>query len=74
MIGEIVAMGYDNDCTAATAGSIFGAVKGFDAIPGKWYKAFNNKVLTYINGHPEFEIEDIILRFEKQAAQVLEST
>ena len=43
-------MGYDNDCTAA-AGSIIGAVKGISGILEHWYKNFNNKVLTYINGH-----------------------
>ena len=28
-------MSGDNDCTGATAGSILGAVIGYDAIPGK---------------------------------------
>jgi ADP-ribosylglycohydrolase len=63
VIGQTVAMGYDNDCTAATAGSIFGALYGIDKIPLHWYKNFNNKVLTYINGHPEFQIDDLIKRF-----------
>ena len=44
VIGETVAMGLDNDCTAATAGSIFGAAYGKAAIPKHWYKDFNNKV------------------------------
>jgi len=70
VIGETVAMGYDNDCTAATAGSIFGAVKGLSGIPEKWYKPFNNKVLTYINGHPELKIDDVIQRFAAQAKRV----
>jgi len=63
-IGETVAMGYDNDCTAATVGSIFGAAKGIENIPGYWYEAFNNRVLSYINGHPSFEIDDVLRRFE----------
>lgn len=67
VIAETVAMGYDNDCTAATAGSLIGAVKGFSGIPEKWYRNFNNKVLTYINGHPEFKIDDVLKRFEAQA-------
>lgn len=62
-IGETVAMGYDNDCTAATVGSIFGAAKGIGAIPEHWYRPFNNRVLTYINGHAEFSIDDALRRF-----------
>jgi ADP-ribosylglycohydrolase len=70
VIGETVAMGYDNDCTAATAGSIIGAVKGLSGIPEKWYANFNNKVLTYINGHPELKIDDVVQRFAAQAKRV----
>ena len=69
-IGETVAMGYDNDCTAATVGSIFGAAYGLGAIPAYWYRPFNNKVLTYINGHPEFEVGDLLKRFEAQAEKL----
>ena len=68
-IGETVAMGYDNDCTAATVGSVFGAAYGLGAIPGHWYRPFNNKVLTYINGHPELAIDDLLARYEIQAAK-----
>ena len=67
VIGETVAMGYDNDCTAATAGSIFGAAYGIRSIPEHWYGNFHNKVLTYINGHPEFRIDDVLNRFAVQA-------
>ena len=73
VIGETVAMGYDNDCTTATAGSIFGAVKGIDAIPARWYEPFNNKVLSYINGLPEFRIDDLLRRFTVQAAKVFDN-
>jgi ADP-ribosylglycohydrolase len=66
-IGETVAMGYDNDCTAATVGSIFGAAKGIGAIPEHWYKPFHNKVLTYINGHPQLSIDDVLRRFTVMA-------
>ena len=33
VIGETVAMGMDNDCTAATAGSIIGAILGKSGLP-----------------------------------------
>ena len=69
-IGETVAMGYDNDCTAATVGSVFGAAYGIGAIPEYWYRPFNNKVLTYINGHPEFAIDDVLKRYEALAVKL----
>lgn len=71
-IGETVAMGYDNDCTAATVGSIFGAAKGIGGIPEKWYKAFNNTVLTYINGHPALSIDDVLRRFTALAEKAFQ--
>jgi ADP-ribosylglycohydrolase len=67
VIGETVAMGYDNDCTAATAGSIYGAVHGAQSIPLHWYAGFQNKVMTYLNGYPELSISDVLNRFEIQA-------
>lgn len=68
-IGETVAMGYDNDCTAATVGSLFGAAYGLDKIPESWYRPFNNKVLTYLNGYPELAIDDLCHRFARLASQ-----
>ena len=66
-IGETVAMAYDNDCTAATVGSIFGAAKGIKAVPEHWYKPFNNIVRTYINGHPALDIDNLLGRFSRMA-------
>jgi hypothetical protein len=67
VIGETVAAGYDNDCTAATAGSIAGTVLGPRRIPEHWTQPFRNTVYTYINGHPEFRIDDLLARFQRQA-------
>ncbi len=64
-ISETVAMAYDNDCTAATVGSILGAYMGIDAIPDYWYKPWNNKIKSYLYGIPEFELDDVINRFYK---------
>ena len=66
-IANVIAMGLDNDCTGATVGSIIGAIVGAKAIPAHWTKPFNNKVRTYINGMPEFEISDVVERFVKLA-------
>lgn len=38
VIGETAAIGFDNDCTGATSGSIVGTVLGKSNIPLHWYK------------------------------------
>jgi ADP-ribosylglycohydrolase len=70
VIGETVAMGHDNDCTAATAGSIVGAVVGKKGIPKHWYTPFHNTVHSYLNGKPKFKIDDLLKRFARQARLV----
>ena len=71
VIGETVAMGKDNDCTAATAGSIWGAVYGKSAIPKHWYKNFNNRVHTFLYHQSPFAIDDVMDRFVALAEKVL---
>ena len=70
VIGETVAMGLDNDCTAATAGSIVGAVIGKDGIPARWYKNFNDTIYSYVFGMEKFSLADVLKRFERQAVIV----
>lgn len=67
VISETVAMGLDNDCTAATAGSIVGAVVGRKGIPARWTKPFNNTIHSYLIGKPKFRIDDVLNRFTRQA-------
>ena len=67
VIGETVAMGLDNDCTAATAGSIVGAVIGLKNIPSHWHCNFNDTVHSYLIGHERFGINDMLDRFTVQA-------
>ncbi|MCY4020416.1 MAG: ADP-ribosylglycohydrolase family protein [Chloroflexi bacterium] len=71
VIGETVAMGMDNDCTAASAGSIFGAAYGKDAIPEHWTRNFNNKAHSFIIGTESFAIDDMVDRFTALAGKVL---
>ncbi|MCY4071118.1 MAG: ADP-ribosylglycohydrolase family protein [Chloroflexi bacterium] len=71
VIGETVAMGMDNDCTAASAGSIFGAAYGKDAIPEHWTRNFNNKAHSFIIGTESFAIDDMVNRFTALAGKVL---
>jgi ADP-ribosylglycohydrolase len=70
VIGETVAMGMDNDCTAATAGSIVGAVVGKAGIPERWRCRFNNTVHAYLIKKPTFRIDDLLKRFARQARRV----
>ncbi len=70
VIGNTVAMGMDNDCTAATAGSIVGAVVGKQGIPEHWHKNFNNKIHSYLIGKRSFPISGVLKRFERQASRV----
>jgi ADP-ribosylglycohydrolase len=70
VIGETVAMGLDTDCTAATAGSIFGAVHGKQAIPSRWYQPFGDTVHSYLIKRKKFRISNLFRRFECQARRV----
>lgn len=67
VLSTTVAMGMDNDCSTATAGSIVGAVVGKKNIPVHWYKNFNNKIHSYIKNHRYFYIDDVVARYTKQA-------
>jgi len=67
VIGETVAMGLDNDCNAATAGSIVGAVAGKQGIPSRWYRNFNNTINCYLIGRRRFSIRGTVKRFARQA-------
>ena len=71
-IGTAVAMGLDNDCTAATAGSILGAIKGKGGIPHHWWKPFRNRARTYLIGQEWWSNTHIVERFARQAESALE--
>ncbi|MFB3880808.1 MAG: ADP-ribosylglycohydrolase family protein [Armatimonadota bacterium] len=67
VLSETVAMGLDNDCTAATAGSIVGAIVGKRGVPKRWHRRFHDKVHSYIKGFPVFAISDLVRRYTEQA-------
>ncbi len=71
VIGETVAMGYDNDCTAATAGSIVGAVIGADRIDNHWVRPFGNTIHSYLKGIASLPIDQVLDRFAAQKARVM---
>lgn len=70
VISETVAMGYDNDCTAATAGSIVGAVVGRAGLEPHWTAPFGNTIHSYLKGHASFSIDDVLSRFATQMRRV----
>ncbi len=63
VISETVAMGLDNDCTAATAGSLVGAIVGIDGIPEHWYARFNDTIHSYSKNCEKYSITDVVNRF-----------
>lgn len=69
-IGITVAMGLDNDCTAATAGSLLGAIIGAKGVPSHWWKPFRNRTRTYLREHEWFSNDDIVERFVNVAKKV----
>lgn len=73
VISETVAMGMDNDCTAATAGSIVGAIVGRKKIAPHWYKNFNNTIDHYLIDVDEMKIDDVANRFAVLAHRVHQS-
>ncbi len=70
VISETVAMGHDNDCTAATAGSIVGAVVGKSRLDKRWYRPFGNTMHSYLNGIDTLAIDDLLDRFAAQMRRV----
>jgi ADP-ribosylglycohydrolase len=70
VIAETVAMGLDNDCTAATAGSLVGAVLGAEGIPSHWTAKFGDRVHSYLKEHPMFGIQDLVTRYTTEASRV----
>lgn len=62
-IANSVAIGLDNDCNAATVGSVMGAYLGINGIDDKWYKPFNNRVKTYLTGHEEIALDRVVESF-----------
>ncbi len=59
-ISNCIAMGYDNDCTGASVGSILGALLTIDQIDKKWYEPFHNEIHTYIRGYETLKITELV--------------
>jgi len=70
--------GEDTDCTAATAGSIFGIINGIDAIPEEWIAPIGKSIKTVVLNLGDLtrvpqNIDDLTERSLKLACQVSEA-
>ena len=79
MICITVNCGEDTDCTAATAGSIYGILHGARAIPEKWIKPIGRSIKTICLNLGELNmgkrlpqtVDELTERTERAARQVL---
>ena len=69
-LSQTVAMGLDSDCTAASAGSILGAVLGKRAIAPELYECFHDRMDTYLKNTEAFSIRDMAKRYSALAHKV----
>ncbi len=72
--------GEDTDCTAATAGSIFGIMHGASAIPERWIEPIGRSIKTaclnlgelgYFGNQLPRDVDNLTARTERIARQVL---
>lgn len=66
-VGLAVQGGWDTDCTAATAGSVFGAMHGTGALPGHWISPLDDRVRSALFGFDNSRISDLAERTFRQA-------
>jgi len=77
MICTTVNCGEDTDCTGATAGSIFGIMRGAEAIPQKWIDPIGRGIKTIaincgdLQGRVAEDVDNLTDRTEHIAVQVL---
>ena len=70
--------GEDTDCTAATAGSIFGIMYGIDAIPEKWTKPIGRGIKTIVLNLGDLpnvprDIDNLTCRTAEMAEKVIKA-
>lgn len=58
-IGLAVQGGWDTDCNGATAGSVFGAMYGSGALPGRWVDPLNDLVRSSIMGFDHSRVSEL---------------
>ncbi|HOI56590.1 MAG TPA: ADP-ribosylglycohydrolase family protein [Phycisphaerae bacterium] len=80
VVTTAVNCGEDTDCTAATAGALFGLLHGIDAIPDQWIKPIGRRIKTMclnlgelgaFGGQVPQTVDDLTDRTERMSRQVL---
>ncbi len=77
VVTTAVNCGEDTDCTAATAGALFGLMHGIEAIPQKWIEPIGRRIKTLcinlgdIGGQVPQTVDELTERTEQIAHQVL---
>jgi ADP-ribosylglycohydrolase len=66
-IGLAVEAGLDTDCTGATAGSVFGALHGTEALPAHWTAPLHDLMHSAIFGFEGVHITDLVDRTLKMS-------
>ncbi len=61
-VGIAVMGGLDTDCNGATAGSVMGAWLGAVALPARWTRPLNDRLLSYVVGMTDNSISDLARR------------
>lgn len=61
-IGLAVQGGWDTDCNGATAGSVFGATHGTEALPGRWIDPLHDLIRSSIIGFDRSSPSDLAER------------
>ena len=71
-IGLAVSGGWDTDCNGATAGSVFGAMHGVQALPAHWVEPLNDRIRSALFGFDDSKISDLAARTVRLAEANLE--
>ena len=61
-VGLAVQGGWDTDCNGATAGSVFGAMWGTEALPDRWVDPLNDLIRSSIVGFDRSTLSDLAER------------
>ncbi|MEM6332204.1 MAG: ADP-ribosylglycohydrolase family protein [Planctomycetota bacterium] len=69
VITSAVMAGFDTDCNAATAGSVWGVMHGVDAIPAKWADPLKDRGISSIGRWREFTISGLANEMTRTAIE-----
>ncbi len=67
-VGLAVQGGWDTDCNGATAGSVWGALHGAEAIPAVWAAPLNDTLISAVFGRGENRISALAAETAEAAA------